>query len=348
MTNSKFFHWQLKEWFPLFGLVLLPLLRIVPQCFQMPFTNTITAETLTLIVFLFSFLEASILPLMIFTYRWSKKSADTFLQLPCNEGEIKKTRTLILLLIVLSHYLLLTIITDIAIIVSSFSEKSAVYQSINVGYLFLSNFIFLVMTFAQFSVTYFFCYRGNTLIQSIVYLVVGSLLLSSIISGTLGYIAIFSGNHIVPASIGTTSSYTYFSPAVLYYSITVMIYKIDGVNWGNPQLISLFYFILTIIVGLAASIYTYLSKEPSGDTAGLQEPRSTFDKILIHATYFFSAGVFLSQSAEKVIHVISLAFVAALYYTLLVFVHHTIHFSKRTYITFASLVLFSMVIAFTR
>ncbi len=110
-------------------------------------------------------------------------------------------------------------------------------------------------------------------------------------------------------------------------------------------MLSLLYFILTIIVCLAAGIYTYLSKEPSGDTAGLQEPRSTFDKILIHATYFFTIGMFLSQDAEFFVHILSLAFVAALYYTLLVFVHHTIHFSLRTYITFISLVVFSIFVA---
>lgn len=311
MNNKKFIAYQLKCWVPILVLscifmaivfwVEVASMNILHRPSEHgPYYDTngasailssiIPAMTLTLIY-----------PFSIFEYRFSKNRADTFLQLPLKEGQLKRTRLNLSLLILLAGYTVTFWIGVIFLLIRcgtttlSTDYIAAGYTIANynfLGYLFvyLLSLLFLA---AEFYTNAFLVQLGNTSKEGSTYLMMGQMIL--LLAEFSFHVYIVNGlmmDYYLNYSLPQPSTFSIGTPIYLIYNLfnnyTVGISNVPGfasmaVNeWAN--------FIVPIIVGAGAAVALYLVPDPSGEYYGKPGPRNVWISIIPHV-FFFLVGL---------------------------------------------------------
>lgn len=254
----------------------------------------------------------TIAPFFANSYRYSIKSVDVFYQTGKGDRKIRLANNLTLLVSILIIYTAAFIIImsllmikqlpmagkDIVVSESSDSKVIRHYFAYNFGYYFLAYFLALIFSSANYFISYFFITRSNNLLNSMITLVLGQALLSTLFMTPFWYVAlvktIFGANSLYqPLYLPGTRAPSIIGPYALLQNIfeglivegKVNIINISLNGYGSiPYSLTLSIISLSIFALFAGfSIYTFIKeKESSGELAGKAYGRDKSQLIIFH------------------------------------------------------------------
>jgi hypothetical protein len=297
-----------KEYLPLFFTIFLAigapqfLISIQSELYSYGSSATeITryADPSLLTHFILSLIVAIILPLYVFSYRYGKKQADFYSQLPLGNRTYRRFR----LLTTLSYYLIAEFLSFLlAIAVLSIRQASApapVHENVYMvffpyGRLVLFELLMLAFTALTYFISAFFCSLGNNLVTSAISLGVGFLALYVLIPGVALWIQAFHGDmgFLDKYPIETLAGFSPIFFMILigsHYKAAVGRMQYSSIDEGL-RITDPFCYILCIayfLLAVGAVVYLMLRKEPSGEYSGSFGPRN---RIILH---FFYGSAFL-------------------------------------------------------
>lgn len=358
MTNKKFIAYEIKCWIPIFVLSLI-FMSIVfwidvasmnilyhPPYEYATYLNHFGSSGLFSAI-IPAMLLTLVYPLSIFDYRFSKNKADTFLQLPLKEKQLKRTRLNISLSVLLIGFtitfwigvlFLLIRINSVSLSAELIEEGYTVSPYNFLAYLF-AYLLSLVLIAAEFYTNAFLVQLGNTAREGTTYLMMGQVILLLVefsfhvyIAGGLLGLPYFQQSYPQPAtfSIGTPIYLIYVlfdgyaigaSPNPGFAAMTVN-------EWAN--------LIVVFLIGIAAAIALYLLPDPSGEYYGKQGPRNLLAMVIPHCFFFLVGLQIFRLGALPLFLMLYLLFVLG-YYMSLASLYRTFRIPKREVIIMASI-----------
>lgn len=388
MNKKAFIKWQIKNFLPFFAI----LLAIVSSSFfsfafatnvaYMPYNDPsiagaesnnsgIIASVFGLLTdgsglsasfFSFAivgFLYATVIPFVVYYYRYNKKASDAYGQFPAKRGEIIRIRVIIgqvMGLIVLAGIFLVgsLIILLRQVIHNVVSGESFYFEY---GYFFL---FFLVYVITWSMVYYFNCFAcsrvhclKNAVITVAAYQVVVSLLLIAIYtySASLWNVLNRDGN-LLPDWLFTFTPYF----PTFYFGAIFSRLAYNG-HTGDLSVLGSYQAIVSLLGSLlvtgGAAVGVFLDKEPSGETYGLSKPRAIQDKIGLHlaGTVFVFFIAVISSGIGTLLSIFLIAMAVVMYagvYLLLLFIYYkNLRLAKTDWIFYAANVASALILALT-
>lgn len=388
MNRKAFIRWQIKNFLPFFAI----LLAIVSSSFfsfafatnvaYMPYNDPsiagaesnnsgIIARVFGLLTdgsglsasfFSFAivgFLYATVIPFVVYYYRYNKKASDAYGQFPAKRGEIIRIRVIIgqvMGLIVLAGIFLVgsLIILLRQVIHNVVSGESFYFEY---GYFFL---FFLVYVITWSMVYYFNCFAcsrahclKNAVITVAAYQVVVSLLLIAIYtySASLWNVLNRDGN-LLPDWLFTFTPYF----PTFYFGAIFSRLAYNG-HTGDLSVLGSYQAIVSLLGSLlvtgGAAVGVFLDKEPSGETYGLSKPRAIQDKIGLHlaGTVFVFFIAVISSGIGTLLSIFLIAMAVVMYagvYLLLLFIYYkNLRLTKTDWIFYAANVASALILAIT-
>ncbi len=307
----------------------------------------IYSNTNTLYTSFFPFLFASIYPLTIFSYRYSKPSVDFFYQMPVDKRYIKRVRMIIgllaIFLIFTLNFLLDTMIVAIRYGNTPLPPSSEVYyrkvEYNFLGYL-LSYPLLLVAFFVAFGVSSFFASLSNNKKDMILLVFFGLAILFTAFLSFWAIITGFAGEELpVVCNLGNPLEFSFAPVSSLFNAIRWsenVVLGIDSSDSTGVLALRIVSYSFSIICGIFGFFYAYFAKERSGEAASSNGGYDAFTVYLPHLCFFFLGILAASRWAYRYSFtsyfigsiILSLAYLLS-YYFLVAFYYKRLKIAKR-------------------
>ena len=306
--NKKYIRWQIKNWLPMFFIILFFLgIIFILTMMNIPFgRGANNKEDLSAGLLSFSiplFIVSLILPLAVYSDQVRENQADAFNQTPFKGNGLRKIRIFLALIIFL---IAATLVFWFAILVFSIRQMTAVssetvtYVRYNYQY-YLCAYLFLIVEAAlSYFTSCFFVSLGNTVINQVILLIGGEVILGFFLQFIIMYIGSFAK---LPADFKDMSYYSFYldcnflSPLLLAQSYFDSLITTGAVSVLESTKFT--YLITSMVIfnvaGIASLVYLLLVRDPSGEYSGKAGPRNKFIPYIIHLSFFFGINLFVSQ-----------------------------------------------------
>ncbi len=265
------------------------------------------AKTTLLSLCIVPLIFAIVYPMTIFSYRYKRPSVDFFYQIPIDKRFTKRVKIIIGLIVLLSiftiNYFFNVLLLAIRTLTSN--EVTNVYLT-KINYNFAGFFaaypLLLMGIFTTFAISIFFTSLSNNKKDMILLWVFGSTILFTILSSFVSVIYSFMSinnfykfkneydiNH--PLTLSLLPSASIFTP--IAWMEELILYK--PIELGNALIatLTIFFYIASILLGVAGFLYAFLSNERSGECASKSGGYNFLTTILPHIAYFH-VGLYVS------------------------------------------------------
>lgn len=336
---KQYIKWQIREWLPVFFVIFLlfGIAFLAPSSIN-EVGNTRNAQTnLESIGVTFS-VAVMIFPLFALDYRYKKSKADTFMQAPFKERQLRTSRLLIGLIGIL---ILFTLIYICGVLIIYFRQLNASsnyfyhYEYYVAAYFFLILFgsieYFISASIASFS---------DNVIDAIFLLLVANtirtLLFSSFTSYYSAILDVYCGMYTYTGIEIFTLAPSFYAPGVysdFCFSSLILENEIGDAFFGNEHALFDTSLCIYLVMGLASFFYIFMSKEPSGEHAGSNGPRNAAISLLPHLSYILFSIWFIAitYSLPVILWVCYFVF-AILEYCILAFYHRSFKLPKLSFL----------------
>ncbi len=316
-----------------------------------------------------SLLAACILPFFAFGHRYGKVRADCYLSLPTKDGQVTRVRVLILGVFLLATYLvsyLFGIGAAIArqfITVTSLSAKAAQMGNVvltiiygSFGWYFVAWAFGIVVVAGFYALNCFFVSQGNNVIQGVIALLSGNIVVNLFTVLCFCLLIRFTPNSNWASQFGLSRLFM-LSPGV-YVPVYMMeaifgmmeIRSVDAAQAVASDWPCWLSFALFLVLAAGSVFYLLRGKEPGGELAGADRPRTPFAVSLPHLAaaiaFSFSSLLFstlFGSSSLSYVYISIVAFIAALvwdggiYYVVLSLYNRNFKLNLPNWISFASI-----------
>ena len=308
----RYAKYQWKQWLPLFAVfsvfmgLIFCLSAAVAGTSTVVYSSSVTptpAHGSSLLSFIIvpAFLCTAAMAMFVFSYRTSKRAADTFYQVPEDKKAIKRTRILLGLIILLSSftiafllgvliYFVRYITTPEAFEVTTYGETTytGLRNIVNFQWYPLAYLVIAIFITGEYFLNLFLVSHGDYIFDQICLLFFGNLILGLIVIAPFFY---------VEAAIQV------FSHGRYPYGIEAFLYGLSGAtpimfleNAGqyliggaaNQTIFTTLMHtgissVLYLLAAGGAGTYCLLSSDPSGEYAGLHGARNKWVALIPHA-----------------------------------------------------------------
>lgn len=368
--NKKYFLYLLKKWLPFFFIIFAVVGSVsiinattgnyyasyyVSEGYEYVYLST-NVSSYILQNMIPAMIASFIMPLAVYSFRYNKQDADTYLMFPVKKNSIRRTRLAVGLL-----YLEAAIFACYWICIGIFALKQALlpipentsylvheakilhYEWTPLVYLCIAFFVGL-----QYCINCFFISLGNNPRDSILFWIAGVVGLNLIcISPVMLYNSLagrFGGSTYGPWTVFLSGAGPIF-PCYFVYNLFNSL-MVDGVSSSHlfyeypDEIVSLVAF---IVVGIAAGAYIYLRDDPSGEYFGGRGPRKPYITSVIHACAFIiillSIAMYINIGGgitNFMTNLIGLIFEGVIYLGALALIYRKFALPKHEWIVFGS------------
>lgn len=350
--SKKYALYQLKQWLPIIGvsfafLAIFFWIQMGTMNITYPTSSEYTdtdyyvnriSTGLYYIIIPVSILTL-VLPFAVYDYRFKKNRADTFLQVPMNERELKRTRLLLGLCVLEAIFTFVYWIGVLILAVrASTITLASGYDAVNefrfTGYLYVY-LIMLVVVAADFFIHCYLTQLGNNVSDSVLYLLLGEFVLACLIFCPVTYFYLGLG-------VGFSAYFTEFNFSMLM-PIALIMNAFDGFVRGTSQFISLsasgefFSVIGFILIGGGTAFLDFYVRDPSGEYYGSNGERNKFIGYLPHLAAFLGGIVLFTLGFYLAVLIIIYLLWALVYYIILVFLNRSFKLKKQNLIPFLAI-----------
>ncbi len=322
--NKKYIKYQIKQWLPLIGIIsgILIITLIIDLIFSknpmnyhyyeasksnVSYQNPLIITSCCILCLTF------FVPLFVFSYKYSIKKADTYVQSPFKNNNLKITNFIlgylclalpfivIFLIGLLSTYITQLINNPYHVIVVPQNPGMTYYSHItfyyNYGYLILFMFFILFMLFIEYSLNSFAANFANNTIDALIYISLFFIFRMLILYAIPQY---FMQNlDIIEYDFNIFNLSLTIMP-VISFALTVFNSLISrGYFDAKDVFISDLYkyqyvgyvisFTFIIMIGIFAALYIFFIKDKYKENYGRKRNNTIFDYLLPHLTMMFIA-----------------------------------------------------------
>lgn len=328
---KSYWKWQFKNAIP-FMIVVFSLMTIIPLISVLSLSpyetfyatesgyigySAISPSVLLLENLIPALIAISIAPFVVYSYRYSLRSVDTFYQASRKEGYAKRTRSFIYAGIVLASFTIIFWLSVLGVFLKikygriPENNEYAIYARVQYDFIWYlpAYFMSLVALILQFGIASFFISKGNSLLRSIFNLVLGECFLGFIFLGLFIYIetivvccqlgegAMVSVDGLF-ASVGTARGGGYLThnasialPAAFIYQLfkdriamnTVSPLFVFNDSMAFFSSITIIFLIIYMAFGIFGLVLIFKEKEPSGEYAGKTNSPNILPDVIFHA-----------------------------------------------------------------
>lgn len=356
--NKRFIKWQLKEWMPLLCAILIIFFftMVVPGMITSTYREyktddgwTWTMEEPSLARFVFTpMLFAFILPFFVLDYRFNKRKADIYYQLPLKERELKNTRIILALVALLALFTITFFTGMLATMAHQTSERTLIEQAhpgtnlelYNYGYYALFYLCLLFIISGEYFVSLFFANLGNNSSSAVMNSICGNAILFLLISSFFMFIrsCIASPESYFPDSLNRLLLNTFclnLHPVSLAIHATYSFSYV--IKTGKFEMfVSAAYYIpfiiLDVLVIIFSTVYIFHAKDPSGEYSGSFLAREEWMNYIIHITAFILSCFNIITETFGVWLFIYAAIYVVFEYLIICFSRKSFHLKKLDYI----------------
>lgn len=328
MKFKKFVVWQFIQWLPLFVLMSIWMAAVyLISCFvnttltvidysarpsyleyprvTYPFSNI-------LVIFVVVIILTFIVPLFVYNYRFNKKQVDTFMQAPFSKNNLRITRILIGLAMILISFTVIYFIGVMIVLIkqtlitdsSSFNnyEDTAYLNNLyNYGHYFTAYLFIISFVSIQYFINCLFISFSDNLLDAILITIFVNAILIFFIPSLLVLFNCFSylnrSFYMESAVLFLASAPSFILPSSILYNVCDALIVNDSIRYVFYNGIDVAAFILNLAIYLilaGISIYKiFFVKDPSGEFAGRGGPRNFPISLFAHA-FFFLIGLLVS------------------------------------------------------
>ncbi|MDO5330113.1 MAG: hypothetical protein Q4F15_01600 [Bacillota bacterium] len=368
--NKSYFKWQLKQWIPMFfiltaflgAIFLFTALLQTPYAinaattsdgvYYYPFYMSSTPGSMILSAIIPAIIATFSMPFFVYSYRYKKQSADTYLPLPLKRGTILRTRLIIGLLMLLAS---ITVVYWLGIGIFAIRQATCSIPESNeywtysrhfLSYQYCIPFFFLMLVFVagQYFINCFFVSLGNTQLSSIFTLIAGTFILGWGLMCVLGYIGQFeyqlAGTNVMLNNIDElmlTNGGPTFPCYICYRLFDSLISKGTASSALDGWQIA--YLIVYPIEAIGAGVYCFLKTEPSGEYFGTKGSQNIWISLLIHAYFLCASYAFLltgTNGLSVVIFGMTFILEGVFYYGVLALYNGSFRLPKKDFIPYCS------------
>lgn len=348
--NKKYVWYLFKQWIPVFAVTF----AILASIFWMTVTTmsieiTVyegeegllyynTVESGLLGISIPALLVASFYPVFVYSYRYSKTQADIYSQAPFKERELKAIRLTLGIILLLVAF---TVVYWLGIMIVAIRQATEVPWGNNIiadynylGY-FMAYWILLVFIILQYFICSFLAQLGNRPLDSIIYIILGQLILAFAVLGIYLYLETMVSYRDIKYYAFSWANYSIYTPIYAHYELcNSIIVGIGTVSMNVSDWLSMSGF---IVLGLGAGFLSYFLKDPSGEHYGKPGARNIYISILPHIAMFIVA---LAITQSVVYHIVYMLLFFVLwsvgYMMILVYLNRGFRLKKRDWIIFGS------------
>lgn len=315
---SKYIRYQIKQYLPIIGVILaIFIITFIVDIYlsSNPFgtyfysksNNSINYENPLLATSIASLFIPTFIPLFIFSYKYSIKKADTYMQLPFNQNKLRITNYILGFMIILvpfiSIFLLSTFITLLIqagnnpYVITDFSyPNTVVYKEFyyNYGYIFITLIVLIFIMFFEYSMSCIAAYCANNTIDGFIYIclffVFRLLILYAIpqyffkITNVNYHYNVINWNITNIPVMGLL--FKFFNSCIAYggydqnFFISVNYYGGEYINYDNIGLV--FSSCTIALLGIISALYMILIKDKNKENYGRKRNESIIDYLLPH------------------------------------------------------------------
>lgn len=344
MKFKKFIIWQFKQWLPLFVLMSIWMAAVYLISCLVNTTLTIIDYSARpsyleyprvtyplsniLVIFVVAIILTYIVPLFVYNYRFNKKQVDTFMQAPFSNNNLRITRILIglaMILISLSVIYFMgviivlikqTLITDSSSF-NNYEDVAYLNNLYNYGHYFTAYLFIVVFISIQYFINCLFVSFSDNLLDAIMITIFANTILLFFIPSLLVLFNCFSylnsSLYLETAVLFLASAPSFVLPSSILYNVFDALIVNDSIRYAFYNGIDVTAFILniTIYVILAGlAIYKiFFVKDPSGEFAGRGGPRSFPISLFLHGFFFLIALLVSAIGSLGVIYLDVIVFV---------------------------------------
>lgn len=339
---KKYWKWQFGRWWPtllIFGVLLVTTFFFT--CVSVSVVDVQASANGTqfywrshsglgielYILLAVSLIATFVMPLMVFTYRTKKQSADIFYQAAYKPGTIKRIRVLLGLLIIVATFTLAYLV-GIAIlgiryastpVTTTYVKYGTTYietrPNINFAWYILAYFVLLVGVVGQYFINCFLVGLGDYVLDQIFLLLWGNVIICIGLFAPFSYMMSLAS--IYDSSLLNTQWYLLFTtpsaiPVFAFIDVPIMT-GLKGTYVSSdkltPNIIGTALFVL-FTSGLA--LVNFFQRDPSGEYANLRGARNKAISLVPHGAAL-SIGLFIAILLGSMFRTYS-SFVATLVY----------------------------------
>lgn len=320
---------------------ILCFMAFVPYCM---FTSTSSSAEGTLAGNLLGlggtgFVLATVMPLCVFSYKYSLAKADFFYQIPFNKKTVRIVRSMIILAVIIGSLVvsfLLGIVIQ-AIMNQIPAEEGLFKRTYDIGSECIYFPLILLVVIAQYFVSTFFVSKGNCFINSLFLLIGGNIILSLIVLAPMCLISLLGKDLDIENFlyvIGPSGFHSYALMVICYqikcglFQGMATIQEFITSEYGATLLVDSGIF---AALGIASGVNLFIGKEPSGELCGKAICQDVSQDIIIHGA-FAIIGLFVACSGTLGLllsFTMSFVFYAIAYYMIHSLLNRSFKFTKR-------------------
>ena len=279
-----------REWLPLF--IVFTLIALVSYfSYLMSFnlydhySSDVSLAALTAPMMVF----AIVLPLFVFNYKYSLKRGDTYYQLPLNQRDLKNTRVLAGLFILVTSFIIASLLPYIAFVIRYMSspDHMRLYGQTYFKYFVPAPYlgaiaVGLITVVIEYFISCFFCSLTSKPISALIINVSFHLIL--VLSMYTFFNSIVDFQNAMESTYSSTYDYYQVAQVSFEYSPSVMIlinlpdyiarafsfdikYELHGFDTDSFQRnVLITNIVLELVIGAAACFFTLFKKDDSGES----------------------------------------------------------------------------------
>ena len=314
---SKYIKYQIKQWLPILAVIfsiffvtLIVDIYLSSNLFGQYYNENdyIQYKNPLFSTMIAGLLLAIFIPIFSFSYKYSIKKADTYMQLPFNTNKLRITSYLFGYLAIILPFIIMSLIgVSIISITQACKNPYLVYEYIfgvgnfahiieyyyNYGYLFLTLFIVILLIFFEYSLSCIAAYHANNTLDSFLYIIFFFIFRLLILYAIPGYFLfhmdIYVNYNVICWNTNVFSEIFLISlilnQLIAYGSYKGNLFTNSYNNDANLQNIGLIVsVILVAILGILAFIYLIFTKDKYKENYGRKRNNTLFDFLLPHLT----------------------------------------------------------------
>ncbi len=285
---KKYALWQTRRWLPLFGLIAIAFAGFF--LFPAALSNIdLTSGHYYGNAFSFTpiiqvgLIATIVVPFFVFSYRFSRKSADAFMQFAVPERKIKNIRVLLgLLAIMIPFVAVFWLGTMIVAIRQAVSPRDYWYDYgwITLGFLYLM----VAIPAAYFVICAILSVANNPIDGALAIAIVQVLLLLTI-EPFSQYIKVFDYSSVPYFNISSYNLTLWSVSSSFSFLFSNMIEGqpfSESAGWATAYTFEAIYIPLFLVLGSLAMVFTFRKKDPSGESFGDKGYDMAWPKYSIH------------------------------------------------------------------